>query len=306
MSEMQVRNAIRASRFHSTPRTRRGAPRPRSPQAVALRPPPQSTTRAEDLRSGGRNHATHIGREGLGRSRRLPRSGRRTRPHLHRPPPRPRGDESAGVRRTPTRRAPRAPPRSHDRHRGPQHADVGHRQADRRTDLAHADRDPAEERGGVRHPPPQPRRRRSGHRPRRRTAARPHAAGHDRRLRRLAHLDPRRVRGARLRHRHLRGRARPRDADAQPQAVQDDVDHRRRPAAAGLDGQGHHPRDHREDRHRRRSGLRPRIPRRGDPVTVDGGPDDDLQHVDRGRGQGGHGRPRRDDLRVRQGPSARP
>ena len=38
--------------------------------------------------------------------------------------------------------------------------------------------------------------------------------GHDRRLRRLAHLDARRVRRARLRHRHQRGRARPRDADA--------------------------------------------------------------------------------------------
>ena len=38
--------------------------------------------------------------------------------------------------------------------------------------------------------------------------------GHDRRLRRLAHLDPRRVRRAGVRHRHQRGRARARHPDA--------------------------------------------------------------------------------------------
>ena len=58
------------------------------------------------------------------------------------------------------------------------------------------------------------RRRRAGHRARRRPAARPDPAGHDRRLRRLAHLDPRRVRRARLRHRHQRGRARAGHPDA--------------------------------------------------------------------------------------------
>ena len=42
----------------------------------------------------------------------------------------------------------------------------------------------------------------------------PDPAGHDRRLRRLAHLDPRRVRRAGVRHRHQRGRARARHPDA--------------------------------------------------------------------------------------------
>ena len=55
---------------------------------------------------------------------------------------------------------------------------------------------------------------RAGHRARHRPAARADPAGHDGRLRRLAHLDPRRVRRARLRHRHQRGRARPRHPDA--------------------------------------------------------------------------------------------
>ena len=43
-----------------------------------------------------------------------------------------------------------------------------------------------------------------------------------------------------------------------------------------------------------------------DPRPLDGGPDDDLQHVDRGRRPRRNGRPRRDHLRVRQGPRPRP
>ncbi len=73
----------------------------------------------------------------------------------------------------------------------------------------------------------------------------------------------------------------------------------------GRDREGHHPRRHREDRHRRRSGLRARIPRQRDPRPLDGGAHDDLQHVDRGRRPRGHGRPRRDDVRVREGQAAR-
>ena len=59
----------------------------------------------------------------------------------------------------------------------------------------------------------------------------PDPAGHDRRLRRLAHLDARRVRRAGVRHRHQRGRARAGHADAAAQALQDHGDHRRRRAA---------------------------------------------------------------------------
>ena len=60
---------------------------------------------------------------------------------------------------------------------------------------------------GLRPPP-------AGHRARDRARARPDAAGHDDRLRRLAHVDARRVRRARVRHRHERGRARAGHADA--------------------------------------------------------------------------------------------
>ena len=54
------------------------------------------------------------------------------RPPLHRPAPGARGDQPAGLRRAAAGRAPAAPPRPHDRHRGPQHPDARHRQADRR------------------------------------------------------------------------------------------------------------------------------------------------------------------------------
>ena len=47
------------------------------------------------------------------------------------------------------------------------------------------------------------------------------------------------------------------------------------------------------DRHRRRAGPRHRVPRQRHRGAVDGGPDDDLQHVDRGRRQGRADRARR-------------
>ena len=59
------------------------------------------------------------------------------------------------------------------------------------------------------------------------------------------------------------------------------------------------------DRHRRRAGLRHRVPRRGDPRAVDGGADDGLQHVDRGRCPGRDDRAGRDDVRLPRGPAAR-
>ena len=74
-------------------------------------------------------------------------------------------------------------------------------------------------------------RRQPGHRPRHRARAGPHPAGHDHRLRRQPHLDPRRVRCAGLRHRHERGGARPRHPDPPPGAAGDDG---RRPSTATL------------------------------------------------------------------------
>ena len=76
--------------------------------------------------------------------------------------------------------------------------------------------------------------------------------------------------------------------------------------ADGCHRQGHRARRHREDRHRRRPGLRPGVPRQRHPRAVDGGADDGVQHVDRGRRARRHDRPRRDDLRVPQGSRPRP
>ena len=50
----------------------------------------------------------------------------------------------------------------------------------------------------------------------------------------------------------------------------------------GVTRQGHHPGRHRQDRHRRRPGLRHRVPRQRHRGAVDGRPDDGLQHEHRG------------------------
>ena len=56
--------------------------------------------------------------------------------------------------------------------------------------------------------------------------------GHDDRLRRQPHLDPRRLRRARVRDRHLRGRARARDPVPGPEAAEDDADQLLRASSA--------------------------------------------------------------------------
>ena len=81
---------------------------------------------------------------------------------------------------------------------------------------------------------------------------------------------------------------------------------RRRRAAGRRHGQGRDPRRHRRDRHRRRHRPRHRVPRLGDPRPLDGGPDDGLQHVDRGRRPGRARRARRHDVRLPRGPRHTP
>ena len=120
------------------------------------------------------------------------------------------------------------------------------------------------------------------------------------------HLHPRRLRRAGVRHRHQPGRARAGHPDAAAGPPQDHGDHRRRRAARRRHRQGPDPGDHRQDRHRRRPGLRPRVPRLRHREALDGGPDDHLQHVDRGRRPRGHDRPGRDHLRLPEGPRPRP
>ena len=130
--------------------------------------------------------------------------------------------------------------------------------------------------------------------------------GHDDRLRRLAHLDARRVRRARVRHRHERGRARPRHAGARssrsPKSMRIIYEGELGFGVTAKDlilgtigqigtsgGVGHVD----------------RVRRPGDRGALDGGPDDGLQHDDRGRRPRGHGRARRHDLRVGRGPRRR-
>ena len=79
---------------------------------------------------------------------------------------------------------------------------------DPRRALARAGPDARAQLRGVRDPRLLARLRAPGDRARDRPRARRHPAGHDDRVRRLAHLHPRRLRRARLRDRHQRGRAR--------------------------------------------------------------------------------------------------
>ena len=158
---------------------------------------------------------------------------------------------------------------------------------------------------GVRHPLLRPRPPAPGDRARDRPRARRDPARHDDRLRRLAHLDARRVRRARVRHRHERGRAGARHADAASSTRAADARPLRGHAVARRRREGPDPRADRPDRHRRRDRARGRVRGRRDPLALDGRPHDHLQHVDRGRRARRPDRARRDDLRLPRGPPGR-
>ena len=184
----------------------------------------------------------HHRREDLDRPRRDPGPGRAGGPR-GRPPPRPRGHQPAGVLR-PARRAASASAARTRRWRRP--TTRSRRRARSLPILdAMAARPGQPARGElrrVRDPAPRHRRPGAGHRPRHRAAARPDPAGHDHRVRRLAHEHARRVRGARVRDRDERGRDGPRHPDAAPARPEDLRGPGRRPADAGRQRQGHHPR----------------------------------------------------------------
>ena len=175
--------------------------------------------------------SAHALRQDLGQPRRRPPGGRHLRP-LYRPPPGPRGDQPAGLRGAAAGRPQGPPPRGHAGRRRPQRADraTAARASPTRKAASRSRRwsrtratsaCPTIAHG--RHPP--------GHRPHHRAGAGPDPAGHDHRLRRQPHRDPRRLRRARLRHRHLRGRACAGDPDAAAEAGQEHAHHgRRRPA----------------------------------------------------------------------------
>ena len=197
----------------------------------------------------------------------------------------------------------RAPARSHGRDDGPLRPDAAG--ADRGRPRARPARRAARELRGVRDPALRHGLRARGDRARDRARARADAAGDDRRVRRQPHLDPRRLRRARDRDRHLGGRARARDADAAAAPPEDAAPPLRRRAAARADREGHDPRRDRAARRRRRRRPRDRVHGRGDRGALDGGPDDRLQHVDRGRGPRGDDRARRHHLRLPRGPPGR-
>ena len=70
----------------------------------------------------------------------------------------------------------------------------------------------------------------------------------------------------------------------------------------GVSRKGHHLGCDRQDRDRRRAGLRSGVPRFGDSRLVHGRTHDGLQYVDRGRCAGRHDRPGSHNIRLRPRP----
>ena len=174
--------------------------------------------------------SAHAVPEDLGRASRRRAAGRHL-PPLHRPAPRPRGDQPAGLRGPAPDRPQGAPPRRDPGGARPQRADQRPLAADRGRDLAHPGRHADQQLRGVRRPAVRHARRPPGHRPRHRPRAGLHPARHHHRLRRQPHQHARRLRRPGLRHRHLRGRARAGDPDAGAEEAEDDADQRRGRAA---------------------------------------------------------------------------
>ena len=238
--------------------------------------------------------APHPEREGLGPPR-ASAPAATARPPLHRSPPRPRGHQPAGLRRHPPVRAgrsgaPTSPIATADHNVPTEDIDKPVADPISAKQLEVLEANTAE--FGITHygmGDPQP-----GHRPRDRPRAGPHPAGHDHRVRRQPHLHPRGLRRPGLRHRHQRGRARARHPDAPAGAPRHDGRHRRGRAARRA------PRPRTSSSPSSASigtggGIGSIIEYRGSAIRgpLDGGPDDGLQHVDRGRRQGRAHRPRR-------------
>ena len=232
------------------------------------------------------------------------RTRRRAQHPLHRPAPRPRGHQPAGLRRPPHDRPQASPPRPHGRDGGPQRPHEQHRRPPphRRSDRFEADRGAAQELRRLRRRTLRRAVAESRHRPHHRPRTRPHEARHDHRLRRLAHQHPRGVWRVGFRNRDKRGRARHGHADPAAGQAKDLPHQRRRHAPNRRHRQGHRPPHHRPDRHRRSHRPRHRIRRLRHPQPLDGRPHDHLQHEHRGRSPRRHDRPRRHHLRLPQRP----
>ena len=159
--------------------------------------------------------AAHPLRQDLGRPSGRRAAGRHL-PALHRPPSGARGDEPAGVR-GPAPVGPQGARAGEDAAGGrPQRADHRPQPAQSRPGERGADRLSGRERQVLRARILRRVRQAAGHRARHRPGAGLHAARRHARVRRQPHRDPRRVRRARLWHRHVRSRACAGDADADP------------------------------------------------------------------------------------------
>ena len=180
----------------------------------------------------------------------------------HRPSPDPRSHHAAGVRHVEGPRPRRGDAGSHDRDGRSHRPDArsaaavpgldGRGHAGRaRAELPRA-RDPAA--GSVQRPP--------GDRARHRAGAGADAAGDDDRVRRQPYLNPRRVRGGRVRDRDVPGARRSRVAVPGHGAPEGAADRRERPARPRRLCQGRHPGHHPPSRREGRRRLRLRVRRR--------------------------------------------
>ena len=189
-------------------------------------------------------------------------------------------------------------PGPHAGHDGPQHPDHEPQPADHGPDRGQAGRAVAHQLPRVRRTAVRYGDRAPGHRARHRTRAGPDAARRDGGVRRQPYLDPRRFRGAGVRHRHDRSRARARHAMPAAEQAQNLQGVVRGRAAERRRRQGPDSGADRQDRRRRRHRPRSRIRRQRHPRALDGRPHDGLQHVDRRRRPGRHDRARRHDLSI--------
>ena len=224
---------------------------------------------------------------------------------LHRPAVHPRGDVARGFRRTRTARHRRGASGADHGDGRPQHPHRRPAPADRRAGIAAAGRSAGGQLRPVRHRAFRRGRPPAGHRAHHRSRTGLHPAGHDHRLRRQPHLDARGAGRRGVRRGDVGGRNGLRQPVHHPVQAAEHAHHRGRDASAGRRSQGHHPLHHLPADRFGRHGLFHRIRRRSDPLPLDGGAHDRLQHEHRMRGAGRHDRPRPDHVRLPPRPRTR-
>ena len=238
----------------------------------------------------------------LGRSHRPP-TGQRSDTAAHWHAPHPRGDEPAGVWHVARSRAAGGVSAPHVCHGRPHRADRSVGRALHRPARAGDDGRTAEELCAVWNHVFRPGERQARHRAHRGAGAGHHPAGHDDRLRGLAHEHARCVWRDRVWHRHQPSARRAGDADDGSQRAQGAPHRGQREVAGGRVCEGRYIAHHPHARCERRHGLRLRIRGLDLRRLLDGRAHDGLQYVDRGRRSGRLRKSGRDDVRVPEGPA---